>query len=258
MRALQQGIASQEQMREIYDWVQQLRAFKQWLNSRAVRATFRTPADVLVEAVAALNDWRMRHRDAAAATIVKDTNLERYLRYLWEVTRFIDIRGLQSGSGRLYQFAIDDLYIPLKRKASLAFSRPAPGSDATATPTVAWRAARRPATVILAAAKPPCCATWPTRLPGAGSASTPMRRVSSSESRANRHFHSSSGYRNWPRSWTRRLAGNAADTPATADSPDWLLKFLVEGSRANRWGLDEAYYRDRLESDAARAHGRFR
>lgn len=90
-----------------------LKSFKQWLSSLGIRRTFRTTGDVKADAVAALHDWAGRNPafkiDAGTAQL--DPTL--YLQFLLEQTAWIDIRGLQVGTGRAHRFPIDELYIPL-------------------------------------------------------------------------------------------------------------------------------------------------
>jgi 3',5'-cyclic AMP phosphodiesterase CpdA len=48
--------------------------------------------------------------------IQPETNFTAYLKYLRQETMHIDIRGLVTGKGKLHQFPIDELYIPLRTR----------------------------------------------------------------------------------------------------------------------------------------------
>jgi hypothetical protein len=99
--------------------VEGLREFKAWLDDRRIRAKFRSAPDLRGEAIAALNDWRMRRIGRASSEAAgEDATPMRYLRHLFEITRHIDIRGLRVGSGKALQFPIEDLYIPLSFKGA--------------------------------------------------------------------------------------------------------------------------------------------
>jgi hypothetical protein len=91
-----------------------LKEFKQWLDQRGIRATFANPDDLARKVEGALREWRERHPEFTRTVPARGSNdPSAYLRYLREQTAWIDIRGLQVGTGKAYRFPIEDLYIPL-------------------------------------------------------------------------------------------------------------------------------------------------
>jgi len=112
---------------EDYPWppklVQQdkgrLQKFKRWLGDRRFHERFTTPDDLRGKVEGALREWRdLRQRPAAQVETrsarAEEPDLTRYLHWLREENAWIDIRGLQVGTGKAYRFPIEDLYIPLR------------------------------------------------------------------------------------------------------------------------------------------------
>jgi hypothetical protein len=116
VRALMSGPPDLAELASIRRRVHELKNFRAWLKSRHIVAWFRSLTDIRGEVVAALNDWRLRHAlpDVSGPTRGQPgADPTKALRSLWEQTRFIDVRGLQVGSGRAHRFPIEELYIPL-------------------------------------------------------------------------------------------------------------------------------------------------
>jgi hypothetical protein len=113
--ALESGNFTPELAQEIQRNITGLEEFKRWLDSRGIRAQFTTPDDLGRKVEAALRDWRQRHTEFPEAPPERRGHNDpgAYLHYLREQTAWIDIRGLQVGTGRAYRFPIEDLYIPL-------------------------------------------------------------------------------------------------------------------------------------------------
>lgn len=88
-----------------------LREFKSWLSEGRVISTFTNPDDLQSKILIALQDWLKRHSEFQVDAPGDPTQ---YLRTLREETAYINIRGLQVGSGRATRFPIEDLYISLK------------------------------------------------------------------------------------------------------------------------------------------------
>lgn len=110
--AIQNGKASAELLAEVQNRVNRLKEFKAWINSEGVRARFTTPESLRSKVSEALHHWIKRHRGGAESeTISGDPG--KYLAQLREWVAYIDIRGLQVGSGKPHRFPIDQLYIPL-------------------------------------------------------------------------------------------------------------------------------------------------
>ena len=101
-----------------------LRKFKKWLDAIGIRSTFTTPESLQTAVLAALHDWQKRHGNALPSTAASGADPGKYLRWLREETAWIDIRGLQVGSGKAHRFPIEDLYIPLTTVESSAGREP--------------------------------------------------------------------------------------------------------------------------------------
>ena len=110
MAAIEDGTFKPALSEEVQRNVAKLAEFKQWL-SRNVRATFRNPDDLRGKVSDALREWR----GGEAPPVQGDPG--KYLESLRKDTAFIDIRGLQVGTGKAYRFPIEDLYIPLTTAA---------------------------------------------------------------------------------------------------------------------------------------------
>lgn len=117
-RAVREGRARPEFLAEVQAKVKSLQDLKQWLNGRAITARFTTPEDLRGKLAAALHGWRGRHPEYAAGEApgsgtVVPADPARYLDALRLRTAYIDIRGLQIGTGKAHRFPIEELYIPL-------------------------------------------------------------------------------------------------------------------------------------------------
>ena len=109
---LEQGAPAEEVVRNLAE----LRKFKTWLNGLGFRSTFTDHKDLQTAVLAALNDWKDRHREGGVDPKPPSrpkADPAKYLAWLREQTAWIDMRGLQVGSGRAHRFPIDELYIPL-------------------------------------------------------------------------------------------------------------------------------------------------
>ena len=99
-----------------------LRDFKKWLDENYVRVTFSNPEELHRKVHGALTGWRGRHPELAGAREEPETeeaDPSEYLRQLTDQCSWIDIRGLQVGSGKAHRFPIDQLYIPLTIRGGL-------------------------------------------------------------------------------------------------------------------------------------------
>jgi formylglycine-generating enzyme required for sulfatase activity len=125
MAATEQGNATPELVAEVQRNIAKLKEFKQWLESRGIRAAFANPDDLRGKVEAALRDWRDRHPEFAKpsrTTPARRHDPRKYLEYLRDQTSHIEIRGLKVGSGQAMRFPIEDLYIPLT--TTMAEERP--------------------------------------------------------------------------------------------------------------------------------------
>ena len=188
----------------------------------------------------------------------------RYLTTLRERTAYIDIRGLQVGSGRAPRFPIEELYIPLTTSSAGGPATDAGGSDDP--PSVELRAEQqgRPAGHIELRE-----ALRNSRLviigdPGAGK-TTLLRRIAFAACNAalNRDDETLRGQLGFDRpvfpillrvgDLIEHIAGAArrGDAPTTATSPGWIPNYLARLSDEADLGLGEAFFRERLESGEA-------
>jgi formylglycine-generating enzyme required for sulfatase activity len=247
IEAVRKGVPTPEELLSIRRGIQELVKFKAWLSSLGVRARFNSSSDLRGEVIAALNDWRLRRTDFAQLAENDAEDPSRYLRNLHEICRYIDIRGLQVGSGKAHRFPIEELYIPIEFRANIASS----SRNTSEIPAQQLKAIlERRCSVIIGN-------------PGSGK-TTLLRRI----------------VFNLTASWLRvnsvplpdelntqdevplpilvrlsdlsmfveRSAANpSADIPTEADSVNWLIRFLGKMSAENSLGLSETWFRKLLE-----------
>jgi hypothetical protein len=103
MRASEGGQYTPELAEEVNRNIRRLREFKEWLSELGFRGQFAKPEDLKLPIALALT--------ARTGGVAADTS--RYLAWLREHTGWIEIRGLQVGSGQVHRFPIRDLYTPL-------------------------------------------------------------------------------------------------------------------------------------------------
>ena len=232
-----------------------------WLDSKGIRETFKNPDDLRGKVESALRQWRDDHGYTRPAAV---NDPRRYLEDLCEQTRYIDIRGLQVGTGKAYRFPITDLYIPLTtahagrdrdrmaeeaRRASrleeaLDESRLVivgdPGSGKTTF--LRWLVFQLAQSVMLEgayareAALPAAGEGWLGRL---------FRLFAQKPER-------STGRKPLPvlvriaelAEYIRKRSGHTDST--TLESPEWLVHFLAAKSEALNWSLDAAFFKRTL------------
>jgi hypothetical protein len=111
IRAVREGRLTPDLGAQVQRNVEQLAAFKSWLQGRGIQNTFVSPEDLRGKVAVALHAWKARHplyEDTAAPAILRDPTP--YLQALRDETGFIEIRGLQAGEGKARRFPIGDLY----------------------------------------------------------------------------------------------------------------------------------------------------
>jgi len=221
--------------------VYRLREFKAWLDGIGTRNTFTTPEDLRGKVYQALTKWRERYPEFAAPP-PEPAGLRYYLRWLREETAWIDIRGLQVGTGKAQRFPIQDLYMELTTAGEA--DRAEGGLRA---PVALQEALKHPRLVIVGD-------------PGAGK-STFLRRIAFDLARValgepvekpllaaptplfirvadlNQHIR-------------RHLAARTPSAPTNPSAPAWLAHFLGEQGREFAWGTSEEFFR-RLLSDGS-------
>ncbi len=113
------GELTPEHAAEIQDNVRRLGELKTWLGADRVLERFASPDDLARRVEGALRDWALEHPDAVVdAPAPSNDDPARYLEALYASTSHIDIRGLQVGTGRANRFPIEELYIPLSTALS--------------------------------------------------------------------------------------------------------------------------------------------
>ena len=237
-----------------------LKEFKTWLTANRIRATFITPEELERKVESALNDWLNNNpafAPIANSQAIAQANPERYLAQLHEFSAYIDIRGLHVGSGKAHRFPIADLYIELDTTGGgkLKHTRSPPrrvvvgDPGAGKTTFLRWVAhalvgdrlgiTDNAARELLGIDRPlipvfVSIAEWlehvayyeqvfPVTM-GVGAGSKPARkgRVKSNQGSAE------------------------LPTPTTAKDPQWLVHFLGSQSASREWGLDAAWFKQRL------------
>jgi hypothetical protein len=207
---------------EVQRNVSKLGDFKRWLG-RNLCTTFSTPDDLRVKIESALLELF-----GAAAPTKGDPG--RYLESLRNETAFIDIRGLQVGTGRAYRFPIEDLYFPLTTAAGPGVREPVPIEDAI----------KHPRLVI-------------TGDPGAGK-TTFLRHIAFGmcddlmRGGTGRFpiLISIAELAEHVRAYRRRSEG-----PTGAASPGWLPHWLAARSAEFAWGLDAQFFERKLKDGEA-------
>jgi predicted NACHT family NTPase len=101
--AIEKGRYKPELGEEVQRNVESLVEFKRWLEGLGFRGQFAKPDDLKLPIALALT----------AKTNGRAADTSGYLSWLLERTAWIDIRGLEVGSGSVHRFPIRDLYVPL-------------------------------------------------------------------------------------------------------------------------------------------------
>src|ERR1022692_1139577 len=226
--AAEDGTLTPALAEEVQRNIANLAKFKQHL-SRNIRATFRNPDDLRRQIESALREWR------GEAPPVKGDPLK-YLESLRKDTAFIDIRGLQVGTGKAYRFPIEDLYIPLTTAADPG----ARGELALREPVRLEDALKHPRLVI-------------TGDPGAGK-TTFLRHIA---------FKMCD---DMPRATAARFpiliriaelaehvraCCHRREGPTVAAAPGWLPHWLAARSAQFGWGLAAPFFEGKLKSGEA-------
>ena len=257
-RAVREGRGTPDLLASVQDRVVHLREFKKWLNAHGVRQSFVSPEDLRGKVSDSLQDWQRRQRRTGAADarrVVPPADPTRYLRALLARTAFINIRGLQVGTGRAHRFPIEDLFISLTttlapRRDGKATRKGQPADEA---------GLERPAPVPLHAA------LSESRLiavgdPGSGK-TTFLHRIAhalcetllGTDPDAAR---ARVGIEDRPFPMLVRLSDlatyldshrGARGAPVGPELAGWLPHFLAALSRDEEWDLDEDFFRAQLQ-----------
>ena len=244
--ALLKGALTPGLLTEIKRNVKKLDEFKAWLDSHGFRRKFTDAPNLNSEVQDSLNKWRQRHDRVPQTPPPTHDDPAEYLRQLRELTRWIDIRGLQVGAGKAYRFPIGDLYIPLSAAGAdpVGNFRGEAGADPGRIPLE--DALRHQRLVIEGD-------------PGAGK-TTFLRRIAFEMCRDDGQSSFALPVETRPPNGFPlylRIAdldehiGNCrrhtqAGAPTTDHSPQWLAHCLAAQAADRGWNLNAAFFTDRL------------
>ena len=246
--ALREGNIDSDLVATVQRNVAGLTDFKTWLSQGRVRDRFTDAADLYGKVLAALQDWLNRHPEIE---VTSSGDPSRYLRTLYEETAYIDIRGLQVGSGRANRFPIEDLYITLETAPTRE-----PEKGKKADPDLQDRPARLELEQSLTHSRLVVLGD-----PGAGK-TTFLRRICQLACRGLLEDDSEAlqtlGVEEVPFPIFVRLSElqehrtahkGRLGAPAVASALDWLAHFL--GSQWDADGLDAKFFQQRLSEGPA-------
>ncbi len=259
-KAALKGEVSDDLVREVQQNLLALRDFEGWLSSRGIRATFTTAHSLRAEVSPALHDWLDRHpeyREAEVAPGARDPT--KYLRFLREDTSHIDIRGLEVGSGRATRLGIEELYIPLttmlheERRIERGKGKPAEEAEAFHSVRTELDHALSKHRLLAVVGDP-----------GSGK-TTFLRRTAfllcqTCLGEKPEAAKDKLGLEKQPFPIFIRIAelgdhiAKSRDRnlgPVQPEAPMWLVHFLAAKSEGAAFGLNETFFRDRLEKGTA-------
>ncbi len=248
--------------------VAELKRFKGWLGGLGIRAKFSTPESLRSEALKALYEWQKKHPEAFPAGAPQKNGAKggqkcgpvdpaSYLRDLLERTRHIDIRGLETGSGKAHRFEIEQLYIslttvnPVREGLLRGEEKIREGSPHGSVPLHEALSVRKLA--ILGD-------------PGSGK-TTFLRRVASTLCQdllgpvsgtakerlglAGNLFPVFVRFGELGDFIEKEIKNGGAGVPATRDAADWLPLFLARSCEGNHLGLDKRFFDEKLQAGEA-------
>ncbi len=283
--AMRNGRADPAMFAEVNERLRKLEAFKAWLHQHTTRATFSNPDDLRAKISESFLAWLKKHPEFLAVDQAIPEDPGKYLRALLAANSFIDIRGLQVGSGKAHRFPIEELFITLtttleaepvtQKSGAPKEGRPA-GRSAGSSGTGPWTRLRSWFSTVTAAADPLSilragleriarqsvplqAALAHPRLviigdPGSGKTTFLKRAV----------FELSHGLvegdgegQPFPilirlpefQEFIEASRRSSPQSKQTAiDRPVWLSRFLAHNSEESNWGLSQDFFQRQLEN----------
>ncbi len=249
-----QAPATPQNLEEIEQWGRVLK-FKSKLQQQGLVWEYRSPeefGDLLREHLArVLQEWfqpKEQHRPV--------TDFTRYLKSLKEDTMYIDIKGLVTGEGKVHQFRIDQLYIPLKTTSAGLLDqrmsgRKMPSVEMPAREVDLQETLRYPRLIIkgdpgagkttfLRLVTFTLCQKWLAEMPESGST-----KILWGDPAPLPIFVRLGRLTDYLRACQKNDPKRAAG-PLSAGSPECLLRFLEDQSAEFNWGLTAEDFRREL------------
>ena len=234
--ALQNSSATAKLLKEVQDDISALRRFKEWLNGRRIRRTFQNPDQLNSEVRGALGAWLKSHADSTVPVEPQTkSDPTEYLKQLANQCSWIDIRGLQVGTGTAYRFPIEELYIPLTTSGAL------PAGKTKARPEAMER---KPAPLEEALVHPRLVAVGD---PGAGK-TTFLRHLALGYSKTADPLPIFIRISELAEHIRVCRLQSAPKNPPLEESPEWLIHFLTSQNKELNWGLNDDFFREKLTS----------
>jgi Sulfatase-modifying factor enzyme 1/Domain of unknown function (DUF4062)/NACHT domain len=232
--AIKERRATPELLAEVQEDVDRLEEFKSWLNALGIRSTFTGPDDLRGKVMSALRNWRDRVLGVGYVASQKPSDATRYLEQLREQCSWIDIQGLQVGTGKAHRFPIEDLYIPLTMAAAPDRER---AEVAERRSVLLEEALAHRRLVIMGD-------------PGSGKTTffrhIALERIREVERGRDGDFPILIRVAELLEHISRRQNSRLA-----ADSPAWILDFMASRSLEFNQGLDERFFREKCENGPA-------
>lgn len=256
-QAASEGTATTELLAEVQEAIKNLKAFKNWLDSLGTRVQFTTPDNLTAKVIQSLNEWREPEGNQGPAPFKRERDdPEPYLQWLHSKCAYIDIRGLEVGTGKAHKFGIEELYIPLTTTMDITEDKERKGSREMVEHgrrVELHQALKKKHVTIIGD-------------PGAGK-TTFLQRIAFILCQSLLNIEPDAakerlGLQQIPLPLFIRLGElaehirscceqKAKEKPTLETDPTWLAHFLVERSYVNNWGLSQGFFVDQFRSGNA-------
>jgi hypothetical protein len=246
--AIEHAELTPELMSEIQHNITNLSDFRKWLQQHLVVSYINNRDELRANVGTALQTWR--HRQPAFRQSVRALGDPfRYLQALQELTAWIDVRGLQVGSGKAHRFLLEALYVPLKTTTMPL--GPSGGGTADVPDTVDLEKALASATLVIIG-DPGSGKTTFLRYVAHVLAASSLGNIESSliPGTHERHFPVLLRLAELADHIRSRMEQREPGSPSTPESPAWIPHFLAAQSLEWKWGLDRAFFDAQFESES--------